>query len=259
MDEPKTTKNDVNTKLDYRILVLIAAAAIGLQIALNLGFDNPEKFDMIDIVYLLGSLSCAISAFLVSRHYSDSTIFAKAYFFLGLGFSLWFIGDGVWMYYKHILHMEPYPSLADFFYLILYFPIIAHLVINTRYFKRKWNFKTKIWLIVLPVVIVGIYSYLLYQGNAKQDIVFYYSLTIVTTSAVTLALAIFGASVFRSSILGTVWLLLAIGLSIVTFADVWYYYANVFGPTEINHPTTTLYMLSNMVVVYALYKHQRIF
>jgi hypothetical protein len=259
VDEPKTTKNDVNTKLDYRILVLIAAGAISLQIALNMGLDDPDKFDMIDIVYLLGSLSCAISAFLISRHYSDSAIFAKAYFCLGLGFSFWFIGDIVWMYTKHILHIEPYPSLADFFYLILYFPMIAHLVINTRYFKRKWDFKTKIWLIILPVIIVGIYSYLLYQGNATQDIVFYYSLTIVATSAITLALAIFGASVFRLSILGTVWLLLAIGLSLVTFADVWYFYANIFEVTEINHPTTTLYMLSNMVVVYALYKHQRIF
>jgi hypothetical protein len=81
-------KQDTDTRLNYKILILIAAASIGFHISLNMGIDDPDKFDIADVIYTVGSLASAASAFLVSRRYRKSEVFGKAYFFLGLGFSL---------------------------------------------------------------------------------------------------------------------------------------------------------------------------
>ena len=210
------------------------------------------------MIYTVGSLASAASAFLVSRRYSKSKVFGRAYFFLGLGFSLWFIGDLIYFYYSYVLETDPYPSIADIFYFTLYFPMIAHLVINTRYFNRKFVFSQKFFLASFPILIVGIFSYMNFVQIGEANFDYYYGLIFVIASSVTVAFAALGASVFRHSVLGTVWLLLAIGIFMVTLSDVWYYYTETFGVWSIAHPTTTLYVTSYMVIVYALYKHQKI-
>ena len=252
-------KQDATTGINYGILILIAAASIGFQISLHLGIDDPEKFDIADVIYTAGSLTCALSAFYISRRYRKSEVFGKAYFFLGLGFALWFVGDLIYFYYSYVLEIDPYPSLADIFYFTLYLPMIAHLVINTKYFKRKLDISQKILLVALPILIVSVYSYMNFVQIGDDNFDYYYGLIFVTASSVTVAFAVLGASVFRHSILGTAWLLLAIGIFMVTLSDVWYYYTETFGEWDITHPTTTLYVTSYMVIVYALYKHRSVF
>ena len=259
MTRPTNKKQDVDTGINYGVLILIAVVSIGFHISLNMGIDNPDKFDIADVIYTVGSLACAVSAFLVSRRYRKSEVFGRAYFFLGLGFALWFIGDLIYFYYSYVLEVDPYPSLADIFYFTLYLPIIAHLVINTKYFKRKLNISQKILLVALPILIVGVYSYMNFVQIGDDNFDYYYGVIFVASSSVTVAFAALGASVFRHSILGTVWLLLAIGIFMVTLSDVWYYYTETFGVWDITHPTTTMYVTSYMIIVYALYKHQRVF
>lgn len=157
-----------------------------------------------------------------------------------------------------MLEIDPYPSLADVFYFALYLPMIAHLAINTRYFNRKFTISQKILLVSIPILIVGVFSYMNFVQIGEANFDYYYSLIFVITSAITVAFAALGASVFRHSALGTVWLLLAIGIFMITLSDVWYYYTETFWIWTITHPTTTLYVTSYMVIVYALYKHQRI-
>lgn len=258
MSSSTDKKQDIDTRLNYKILILIAVASIGFQTSLYLGIDDPEKFDIGDVIYLVGSLACAVSAFLVSRRYGKSKVFGKAYFFLGLGFSLWFIGDSTFFYYSYVLKIDPYPSLADIFYFALYIPIIAHLVINTKYFNPKFNISQKTLLVTVPILIVGVFSYMNFVQIGEANFDYYYGLIFVGASSVTVAFAALGASVFRHSVLGKVWFLLATGVFMVTLSDVWYYYTETFGVWTITHPTTTLYVASYMIIVYALYKHQRI-
>jgi hypothetical protein len=77
-------------------------------------------------------------------------------------------------------------------------------------------------------------------------------------ASIELALAVLGAFVFRRSVLKEVWLLLVIGIFIWTVGDIWYVYTELFEAFDNTHPTNTLWMASFMVVIYALYKHQKV-
>jgi len=74
-------------------------------------------------------------------------------------------------------------------------------------------------------------------------------------SSMVLSFAILGASIFKRGVLGTVWLLLVIGLMINAAGDVWYYNLEIFEAYYDAHPVTTMWYVANMFIIYALYKH----
>ena len=118
---------------------------------------------------------------------------------------------------------------------------------------------TIVWFVVVPVSILVSYSYfafVLLEDYTPFD--YFYGLIFVAASSLVLAFAILGASIFKHSVLRTVWLLLAVGLVVNSFADIWYYYLEIFGGYTDHHLTNTLWMTALMLIFYALYKHQKV-
>lgn len=85
---------------------------------------------------------------------------------------------------------------------------------------------------------------------------FYYGLIFVSASSIASAMAVLGATTFRKSLLGTVWLLLMIGVFLNTIGDVWYYNLEIFGLYTDQYVVNVIWHLSNMIMIYALFKHR---
>jgi len=255
----KISKGQISSPIDYKFLGIIFALTVGYQIAL---FQiDITVFNFTDVLYLAGILGCAISAFIVSNRYRDSEVFGRAYFFLGLGFISWFIGDSAYYYYDFVLQVDPWPSVFDVGFVGSYVFASIHLVMNTRYFKRKWSIPMKIVLVVLPIVVVTSYSLTAYEEwGDYEELPFdlFYGDIFAAGISITLAFAILGASVFRQSALKEVWLLLVIGIFLWTIADVWYVYIEIFGTFDQTHPLNSVWMASFMIIIYSLYKHRRV-
>ena len=77
-------------------------------------------------------------------------------------------------------------------------------------------------------------------------------------SSVVFSAAILGASVFRQGVLGTAWLLLAIGLLLNSLGDTWYSYLEIFGQYDLVHPVNLLWYTAYWIIAYSLYKHKRV-
>ena len=245
--------------INLKILALILGLALAYYIASYWVTEN--QFNEADVVYLTGILVCSISSFLVAKRYHDSQVFGRAYMFLGLGFLSWFIGDSLWSYYFYVLEIDPWPSPSDGFFLASYVFASLHLVINTRYFKRKWSTPMKMWVVIFPIMVTAIYLYFSYieLDNSEELFDWGYGSIFVFGSSVVLSLAIIGVSIFRQSTLGVVWLLLAFGLFLWTLADIWYVYDVIWvDEPPRTHPTNTIWIGAFMVITYALYKHQKI-
>lgn len=248
----------ISKPIDYKILAIIFALTVGYQMSLYQ--VDPDEFNIPEMLYLAGILACAVASLIVSKRYWGSDIFGRAYLFLGLGFVSMFIGDLGYVYYDHILGLDPYPSPFDIGFFASYVFASLHLFLNTRYFKRKWNIQMKILLIVLPILVVLVSTYTAYvEWGEYEELPFdlFYGALWAIGASITLSFAILGASVFRESNLGSVWLLLVIGIFIWMVSDVWYAYTEIFEGFDNTHPTNTLWMASFMIIIYALYKHQK--
>ena len=246
----------LGSKINYKILGLIIILGVILQVYLSIYQENESSFEFTDALYATGALIAGISAIIVAQRYHGSKIFGKSYFALGLGFLMLAIGDVVWNYYEIILQIYPYPSLADVFYPLFSPFAIYHLIINIRFFKKQIDVKEKIGIITLVVLIVATYSFVIYDESEGFSFDFYFGLYYVIASAIILSLAIYGAIIFRHSILGAAWLLLTIGIVVYAISEFWYYYLETFEMYTGYHPVNTLWQISFMITVYALYKHK---
>ncbi len=249
----------IASSINVKVLVAIFALTIAYQISLY--FVDPDIFNVPEFLYLAGILACAVASFIVAKRYRGSAVFGKAYLFLGLAFVSWFIGDLGYVYYDHILQEDPYPNPFDVGFAASYVFASLHLYLNTRYFRPQWNTAMKSLVIIFPIVMGLGYSLVAYAEWGDYDELPFdlvYGNIWAVGASIELALAVLGAFVFRRSVLKEVWLLLVIGIFIWTVGDIWYVYTELFETFDNTHPTNTLWMASFMVVIYALYKHQKV-
>lgn len=252
----KTSKLEL--VFNYKMLLVIAGLAVAFQILNWIIPEQSGEFNPIDLSSTASVVVCAVLSFIVARKYSGSEALGQAYLSLAIGFSLWAIGDFIWYYYDIVLKLDPYPSLADIFYLAYYPFVIFHLVRNITFFKRKIDAQTKIWLAAIPIAITLAYTYFSFQQNGEAHFDFYFGLPYVLGAGISLSFAILGSQVFRHSVLAAVWSLLAIGIFLTAFADVYYYYLEIFGLYTRSSIVTARWLASSMVITYALYRHHRI-
>lgn len=74
--------------------------------------------------YVISPLIAVIFSFGAVRLYGLKSTYGYPLFFLSLGLFCWFVGEALWVYYEFILAIDPFPSVADYFYLAAY-PLFA--------------------------------------------------------------------------------------------------------------------------------------
>ena len=84
-----------------------------------------------------------------------------------------------------------------------------------------------------------------------------FNLILVVESVVVLGFTIVAFTVFRQTALFAPWFLLLIGILFSTAGDILYHYTDIISNYDTTDPTTGLWLASSMVVIYALYNHQK--
>lgn len=258
MMEPEKVPEKIRAKISKEAIIVMIGLGILFQL-LNVYVIKQvdDELDVIEISVTITYVVAAIMSFFVSRQYGWKThVFGKSYLSLALGYMMYVAAELIWHYYEVVLKTSPYPSEADVFYFAFYPFAIYHLITNSKFFKPKFTSIEKIWVGAIPISIFGIYAYLAFLQTQDLNFDFYYGSIFVAATSITLSFAIRGATIFRQSVLGAVWLLLVLGIFLNTFADVWYYYLEIFGLYEREHITMALWITSSFFIIYALYKHR---
>ena len=253
-----TSEKNLKNPINYKIIALIVV--IGTIHYYAMLEEDGSQIYPTDIFYVITILLCGVMSIVVAIHYKGSEIFTKAYFFLGIGFFSWFVAEILWLYNIFVLNIDPYPSWADPFYFAYYVLGGIHLYLNTKFFKKSWNSKIKAWLIGFPIIVTVAYigfAYSVWGENDELTFDLFYGATNVLGITVVFTFAIFGAVIFRQSVLGSTWLLLAIGLMILGIADFWYYLLEVPEEYTLMHPVNAIWPFGFMTVIYALYLHRK--
>ena len=253
--EPEKVALKLVNPIDYKLLFVIFGLAVAFQIFVTLAQGGMEADLTIAAVSFGFPLSGSIAAFVVARRYKSSKVFGRAYFALGLGMAMNFLGE-VSYYILETMDLVTYPSISDVFYLAFYPLAFYHLAKNIQFFKPKVKIGIKILIVTIPVALIGTYSVLSYGLIGEMNSDYFYGLSYVVGSSVLLSGAIFGAMIFRQGVLGTAWLVLVIGMALLTLGDSWYAYLGTFSEYSSTHLVNLLWYAGYMVIAYALYKHQ---
>ena len=266
MSQSSSSRAQLGSSFGIKALIIVVLVAVAHQ-WYQTEFSDDEEMQITTFSYAISSAVAAIAAFIVGKRYWGSAVFGKTYIALAIAFLLGAVGDGMYIYYDWYTDEAPYPSLADIFFILFYFFAGYHLVKNILYFKKNLSWSLKIGVAALSVLIILAFAaWSLIDPETEQidltliegaEFDFYFGLIFVAGSAAIFSLALLGAAVFRDSVLGKAWLLLAAGIFFFTVADVWYYHLELTDSYTGDHFVNTLWVLSNAAIVYALYKHQK--
>ena len=116
----------------------------------------------------------------------------------------------------------------------------------------------KIWVAAIPIVITATYVVLSLSDTGEANFDFYYGSIFVAATSIALSLTILGTRILKEGALGKSWLILLLGVLVLTFADDWYYYLEIAGDYDLTHPVNTLWYAGYWIIAYALLKHKKI-
>ena len=254
--ESQTVPERLESPINAKILLLILGIVIAFQ-SYTTSVSQEDADTAITIISIAFPGIAAGAAFYVANKYRGSEVFGKAYFALGLGLAMNCMGETIWLIY-YFLGQDPYPSIADIFYLSFYGLALYHLTKNIKFFKAPLDLPTKITIIAIPIALVSAYSFLSLAEIGEANFDYYYGMMYIVSSSVTLSAAILGARMFRKGVLGKAWLLLVLGIVLQTSGDVWYFYLEINESYYMTHPVDLFWYASYMTIIYALYKHKKI-
>lgn len=258
MKEPEIVPDKIKSPFDLRALVGIAVLVISFHIIVNFVVTPEDSETIVSVFSILNPLIVTSIGFFVAMKYRGTQVFGKSLIYLSFGFLSVFLAEVTYSIYDIIFDIDPYPSIADIFFFMLYPLLIAYLVINIKFFTKKINNYAKIWIIAMPIAVLAGYSTL--SISEEIDILgfdFWYGIIFVYIVSQTLSIAVVGAAILKQGIIGKAWLLLAIGILLLMIGDVWYYNLELFEGYDLTHPVNLFWYGGYWIIVYGLYKHKK--
>ena len=244
-------------KTDYCIFIAISISAALFAIFNPLVKSDPTTIDFFEILEPVEYGVVGILALLYARRFNWKVeIFSKSYFALGIGYLILVPGMMAYYYYELYTPNEShFVTLAGIFFTLFNPFIIYYLATNCYYFKRKFNLPEKISIFSFPIIVIFLYSYLIFDFNGSMGEESLSSFPDLLLNPVAIIFAIISFRTFKNSFLGISWMFIVMGVLLIEIADFGYVYLELFDLYSRTHPIQNLFHISNMLLIYGLYKH----
>lgn len=186
--------------------------------------------------------------------------------FQWIGSIIWFVGEIIWCWYYNLYYGlgNPYPSIADIFYVGAYFPVIMGLAIYIIYLYRTIKLELTRTQLLAGIssaigagVIVGAIYWIMtiasYAGEMIPLDEFILNILYVLLDAVLLVVIVFGFIVIRGK-MGRILLLFLVSCLLIIVYDVSFAYLEAYGLYYDGHPVELLDLISYIVDALAFYE-----
>jgi len=186
--------------------------------------------------------------------------FPRAWLYFTLGLFFWFVGEAVWAGYTLVLGVElPYPSIADVFWMVGYFPLFMGLFSYIKLFRDAITWKKLAATLAVTVVFTSVSMSLLVPliFGAKEDLAIkILNFAYPVMDLVLFAVAHLGLLIFWKGKIGKSWLLISLAIATATCADVFFSYATFKGVYYSGH-MDALYDIAYLLFIMAFYVHAK--
>ena len=180
-----------------------------------------------------------------------------------VGFSVcWFIGDGMWTLEELFFEEEPYPSIADLFYLIGY-PFLLMFLIQYLVPMRTRITKNMILASgIFSVMVLGLILFILWNFdnlNVAFDDIF--SVAYPIADIFVLFPSVIGVILFFKGKINFMWSAILFGIILNILGDIGFMYLQL-SPNEsyhTGHPIDVLFLSAYVFMIFGLYHHIKLF
>ena len=258
MDNLVNKQNPIKKEHNSVLFLIVSLVAITLIYQLRPFLDNSQfKWIYVSTYIFVPGILLAFSTILTIKLYKQKHFQSKAFLFFTIGVLFWFIAEQIFTVYTYVYDVDPFPSIADIFYLGAYPFFIAFFLISLKPIQK--SITTKIWLFsfllsfafLIPSFLASYNSLEEAEGGldpVSKSIVFSYPIL----SSLQLAPAIIGIMFMTKKEISYSWMLLLFGFLIYSISDTFYLFSELDNSYYNGHPVDLMYLYSFILLIFSL-------
>lgn len=180
-------------------------------------------------------------------------------FFVGLALS-WFIAEQLWIVYELVYEIDPFPSMADFFYFAGYPFLFLFSLYYLKPLKDAISRKTIACVSLAAVAVLIPSLYIAYDTDSEMSS-FEVALALgyPIADAIVLAPALIGVILFFRGEVNFLWSLVCIAIVLNVVADTGFLVSSMNGSYYSGHPVDLLFLWAYILFSFGVYSHIKIF
>jgi len=240
------------------MLVTLATTGLAMVVAEYLGKKAALVFTDWIFVPIPGAL-VVLSILSVKRHGLQGS-HGKAWISFAIFSAMWFIAEQVWSILELFYNQKPFPSIADFFYIVGYPAYFIFAILYMRPVKKAITKKIVILSLLVAMAVLVPTLYMTFENNSDED-----KLSIIigafypVADAVVLVPALIGVVLFFGGKVNFLWSLMLVGIILEVAADTGFQYFSLDNSLYTGHPIDILFLWSYVVLAFGVYDHVKIF
>lgn len=184
--------------------------------------------DFYQMVYLLMSATPLLGSFYVLKCYGVKSSQGKIFTLISMAFLFLFIGEFLWTIFI-FMGIDPYPSAADYFYILFYPLLFLALMRQLKVTNIDWRFKSlflKVIMVAFALVLMGLVGYFGVYVAYDSQLSFIENAVAIAYGIGDLILILLAffvlkmADEFKGGRLFVAWLMFSVALFITLIADI---------------------------------------
>jgi len=218
-----------------------------------IGFQLFDQISLFLFTVIPGSL-VVMASWAVIKSEQIKDIPEKSVVFLSLSFISWFAAEQTWNFYEQVLDVDPFPSLADLFYVCAPIFMFISLMIFLKSYKKQISKKIIFFaisisaLLLIPTIIIA--------SESPNDQLLEIIITIiypVSDSLVLIPVIITILFVIKKKT-NPFWIMILIGILMFIAADTIFLFLESIDEYPPHHPVEVLWLLSYLIWFYSIWR-----
>ena len=260
VNKQKSIKKEHNSIL----FLIVSLVALTLVYQLRPLLDDSQFFWISFPAYVIipGTL-IIFSIILTIKLYKQKHFQLKSFLFFTIGALFWFVAEQIWALYQYVYNVDPFPSIADIFYIASYPFFLFFLLLSLQPIRKSITKKILLFSLMLSFAflvpsLLGTY-YASDESEGGADILSKsIGLSYPILSSFQLAPAIIGIMFMTKKEVTYSWMLLLFGFLLFAISDTVYLFSELNGSYYDGHPVDLIYLYAFILLIFSLHSRLKL-
>ncbi|MBS3921634.1 MAG: GHKL domain-containing protein [Nitrosarchaeum sp.] len=249
----RNKKTRLNNKIIFGCIIFALVSLYSINNIVSIEYFS--EYISLPVYTIIPGVLTIMAIWALSSADKIKEISKKSLIFLVLSFCLWFAAEQTWNLYEHVLDIDPYPSIADFFYISAPIFMFISLVIFLRQLHEHIKKKHVVFAILVSLSILIPILIMTFQANTETE---YFEIAVALiypiVDAMLLVTAIMAIILSLKINRNSFWILILIGIVSFVIADNLYLILVIDGTYFDGHSIDILWLLSYVTWNFAMYR-----
>lgn len=245
-------------ELQKPLIVILIGVGLIIMLATFLGKEAVKS--VTDIMYIpVTGVFVALTSMMVLRFRRTGSHGKAWLLFLGSATS-WFIAETTWTLYELVYNVNPFPSVADAFYIAGYPFMFGFLIYYLKPVRRAATRKMIMTAVAISIAITIPSIYMAYSFDPSVSLLEnVLATTYPIVDAIVFVPALIGIVLFFRGEVNFTWSLICIGIFCLTIGDLGFQFTTFTNTYYTGHPVDIILMWSYVLFSFGVYDHIKIF